>query len=592
MKRATLAAAALCAAGWLTACQYAPDFVSGQTECSLELGCPGGFVCVVTDGGDQGVCVTTTDGGGSGLGGLGGASASGGHGGAGGGGGAGTGGKGGSGGSGGAAGGSGTGGGGPGTAGSGGHGGSGGSGTGGGSGGAGAGGASDAGTCPTVCTLSSHRCAGGLLETCALTNGCPAWSSGTGCGGHATCTENASGTDASCVCNAAPAGCNGQVGSYCDTDNLTLETCLSDTGCLYLQSPATTCPSGKPCTVTGGQASCSCPAPPAACMGVTGPTCASDGSAQFVTCSRDSTTQCLVTGQTTACKGAQKCTGLPGAAQCTCPMAPTTCQGFGNGTVCSSNDVYSCATDVGGCVSATLMSSCDAGKPCGGTQGSTAACMCQNPASPSDCTATQNSGAHCSGSTLIKCTTNTDGCTSESTTACPTTGACVHAYPSAICVSQTDYGWPTDTGSGTESATTGYLSGVPVTVAATSTLQRFGVVSHGGGGTDQIVMALYASDVNGNPTTRVASMVATALAVGTNEYAATPSSVTLSANATYWIMAATNATVTVGGGPSQSVTLDYIVYTFGNPLPSPWPTTYATSPINPPPTYYIVTLPQ
>jgi hypothetical protein len=576
--RPGVAAAALAAAGTLVACQYAPDFISGTTECSLELGCPSGFVCQVTDGGDRGVCVLTTDGGPSGLGG--GAPATGGAGGKGGGGGA-AGGHAGAAGSGA----SGTGGGG---AGAGGH-----AGTGGGAGGTGAGGASDAGTCPTVCTLTAHRCAGGLLEACALMNGCPTWSSGMSCGSHGTCTENGAGTDASCVCDAAPAGCNGQIGSYCATDGVTLETCASDTGCLYLQSPPTTCPSGKPCTVAGGQASCSCPAPPAACMGVTGPTCASDGSAAYVTCSRDSTSQCLVAGQTTACLGAQKCAGSPGAAQCTCPSAPpAVCQGFGSGAICSGNAVYDCATDAGGCVSATLVASCDSGKPCAGTP--SAACTCQNAASPNDCSVTQGNGAHCSGNTLIKCTTNADSCTSETTTSCPTTGACVHAYPSAICVSETDDGWPTNAGSGTETSTMGYLAGVSFTASATATLRRFGVVSIGGGGTDQIVMALYQSDANGNPTTRVASTAATNLAVGTNEFSATPAGVTLTQGATYWIMVATSASTTIAGGAGGQVQLDYVGYTFGNPLPSTWPTptNFSTSPINPPPAYYVVVLPQ
>ncbi|HVV53514.1 MAG TPA: choice-of-anchor R domain-containing protein, partial [Polyangia bacterium] len=466
--------------------------------------------------------------------------------------------------------------------------GTGGSGTGTGGTGTGAGGSSDAGACPTVCAVGAHRCAGGLLESCMLMNGCPAWTAGTSCGSHATCTENGAGTDASCVCGAAPAGCNGQVGSYCSSDGLTLETCLSDNGCLYLQSPATTCPGGKPCTAAGGTASCSCPSPPAACMGVTGPTCS--GTTAFVTCSRDSSTQCLVIGtQSTSCKGAQQCTGVAGSAACACPAAPTVCQGFTSGTVCSGNSVYSCTTDAGGCVSATLAASCDAGKPCGGTAGS-AACTCQNPASPSDCPTSEDNGSYCSGTTQVKCTTNSDGCTTVAKTACPTTGACVHAYPSAICVSETDTGWPTDTGSGIETSATGYLSGVAVTVSATSTLRRFGIVSHTGG--VQVIMALYASDASGNPTTRVASIGASTLAVGTNEFNAVPAGVTLTANTTYWIMVATSASATIGGGASQSVTLQYSSYIFGNPLPSSWPTTSSQSPINPPPTYYIVALPQ
>lgn len=575
--RPGVAAAALVAAGTFAACQYAPDFISGTTECSLELGCPSGFVCQVTDGGDRGVCVLTTDGGPSGLGG--GALA--------------TGGAGGKGGRGGAAGGhagaagsgaSGTGGGG---AGAGGH-----AGTGG-AGGTGAGGASDAGTCPTVCTLTAHRCAGGLLEACALMNGCPTWSSGMSCGSHGTCTENGAGTDASCVCDAAPAGCNGQIGSYCATDGVTLETCASDTGCLYLQSPPTTCPSGKPCTVAGGQASCSCPAPPAACMGVTGPTCASDGSAAYVTCSRDSTSQCLVAGQTTACLGAQKCTGSPGAAQCTCPSAPpAVCQGFGSGAICSGNAVYDCTTDAGGCVSATLVASCDSGKPCAGTP--SAACTCQNPATSSDCPSNTDNGARCSGTTLIKCTTNSDSCTTVSKTTCPTNGACQGTYPSAACVSEEDLGWPTDFGSMTTSQTS-YLSAYPISVPTGNNpvLRRFGIIARATTVTSPAVtMVLYASDsTTGNPTgAPVASAVNMPLATGMNEFSATPNGVTLTGGATYWLAVATNGTIPVASNATLAQPFDYQAYTFNAPLPQSWPampfhdTTYT-------PNYYVVVLP-
>jgi hypothetical protein len=438
-----------------------------------------------------------------------------------------------------------------------------------------------------VCTLGKHSCAANVLHTCVLSGGCPAWDAGQGCGNHATCTQP-DGADASCVCATAPAGCQGAVGAYCDADGMTLQTCLSDNGCLYLQSLATTCPSAKPCTGTGGRASCSCPPEPAACMGVAGTTCS--GAAQIVTCSRDANQCLVVSGQPSSCGGAAQCAGQPGTALCTCPAPPTQCQGSVSGAVCSGNDVYSCTLDSSGCVTATKTTSCTAGKPCdGGTSGINAACTCANPASGTDCPAVQTAGAHCSGSTLVSCTTNSDGCVTASKTTCP--GSCGHSYPSAACLSEQSFGWPTDAG-GSQVSTTGYLTGVPVTVTTAATLLRFGIIAHAAGAS--VVMALYSSDGSGNPSARLAYIGSATLATGVNEFAATPAGVTLAANTTYWIMVATSATVSVGAGPAGSAQADYIAYTFGSPIPAAWPAmgSFSTAPVNPPPTYYIVALPQ
>ena len=637
--RPWLAVWLLAAATAVVDCAYAPDIESGKTQCSISIGCPDGFACV-TDGGSRGVCVISSnhDGGGGGgasggatgnggrVGGTAGLSGTAGSGpggsavggqtggtvgaagasGAGGGTGGGTGGtsggagagtsgtagqNGGTGGGTGGRGGTGPGGAAGGQSGRGGASGSGGTGTGGAAGGSGGGGAGGAG-CPNVCTLNAKRCAGNSVQTCVTISGCPNWDTGTACGPRQTCSTSTN----ACVCNPPEGSCTSTPGTYC-SNTMTLQTCTADANnCIYLGTP-TTCPMTKPCTVSGGTATCSCPTPPADCMSVTGNVCR--GTGEFVTCGRN-TDLCLVESPTpTTCSGGQTCMGGAGGANCACDPAPPVCQGMGSGTICSGMNVVTCTTSSGNCVTSSVTATCTAGKPCGGNAGS-AACMCVNPASASDCPISPTNytaGKRCVSNTLYDCVTNADGCTTVTKTVCPTSGACIHNYPSALCVSEQVIGYGTPLGT-TAVESPGYLSGSPITVMGTSpvTLKRFGLFAYSP--TNTAIVALY-SDVGGKPSARLAYSASTTLSTnGMNEIAVAspPTAVTLNPG-TYWIMVSyqnpsmPTGTTTVGASASMIQPVGYVAYTYGAPLPATLsnPTTgYTTTAFN----MYIVALPQ
>jgi hypothetical protein len=293
----------------------------------------------------------------------------------------------------------------------------------------------------------------------------------------------------------------------------------------------------------------------------------------------------------TACGARQTCSSN----SCVCNPPPSGC-GNAPGSFCSGGGatLETCLADANNCIYLGTPTTCPAGKTCGSAAGA-AACMCANPASATDCPRTPTdygNGKRCVGTTLVDCVTNADGCTTVTKTICPTSGACIHAYPTATCVSEQVIGYGTALGT-TSPATPGYLVGIPITVTAPVTLKRLGAFAYSAGNG---ILALY-SDVAGRPSARLAYSASTALVSGANEFAVAspPTPLTLAAG-TYWIMASfqnpampTMATA-VGASVNATQPVAFVTYTYGGPLPSPLPSpsTDVTNAYN----MYIVALPQ
>ena len=291
-----------------------------------------------------------------------------------------------------------------------------------------------AGHCNNQCAAGDERCNGdSQVQGCILVNGCYTWGSLKTCGARQRCTGNA--PNAQCTCSNPPASCDQGAGSSCQ-DNVTLVTCAADSdGCLYEQGKVS-CPTGMPCSGAHPDATCSCASPPAECSGVVGNVCRS--SSAVVTCARNAS-GCLAVSGTKSCTAGKPCAGAPGAADCKCPAAPAACVDVTDGNVCQSNTSYvTCSTSADGCVTAATKS-CNAAKPCRGGAGS-AACICINEPTASDCPAASKNGSRCVGSVLYTCGSNTESCGTITKTTCPSGGACVDDYPNARCIDASEIG--------------------------------------------------------------------------------------------------------------------------------------------------------
>jgi hypothetical protein len=172
----------------------------------------------------------------------------------------------------------------------------------------------DAG-CPAVCAPGAHRCEGGALLTCVMSNGCPAWDAGVACSTGQTCQGEAPG--AACGCPSPPAECSRGQGTSCESTARAL-TCIKDAQGCVSSLQRTECPAGKPCTGTFPAASCSCPPPPPECAGRTGRFCTPDG--HLAECAADAVTSCVGL-QLSSCMGGKVCTGMFPDALCACSAA-------------------------------------------------------------------------------------------------------------------------------------------------------------------------------------------------------------------------------------------------------------------------------
>ena len=126
-----------------------------------------------------------------------------------------------------------------------------------------------------------------------------------------------------------------------------------------------------------------------------------------------------------------------------------------------------------------------------------------------------------------------------------------------------------------------YLLGQPtITLTSGFVMTDFGLITTAAG--SQVQMALYSDDL-GSPGELVANTGATSIASAAR-YEISVDPVYL-APGTYWIMAIYDVDTQVAKENVGTVTTDYINHTFGNALPSTFPTssTYETGGIN----YYI-----
>jgi hypothetical protein len=507
--------------------------------------------------------------------------------------------------------------------------------------------------CTVRCSLRSIRCGStGGSQTCILINGCADWGQETACTGRLVCSS--ANPSAGCACPAAPAGCSAGTGSFCSTADGSLQTCLKDPdGCVYLGT-ATVCPAQKPCTGSFPSASCSCPPAPPICGNTTGTFC--DGTSSVVTCSHDAQ-GCLISAPSKSCPAGKPCGGSAGNADCTCPaVAACTSPKPTSGSYCSVNDVVTCSADGNGCAQAAV-TTCPVGKPCAtsasgasctcpvppavcmnagtfvpgtscdslgqlvtcgtdpvsgcqvatattgcpspktcqGAQGS-AACTC--PSVPECSTASQMNGSYCSNTTTLVTCADTSGCQQSTTVSCAGGGTlvCAGAYPTAACAGEQTIGSYADQGmQGNQNAVA--MVGWSITVTTRAKLERFGVIFKGTTTDRHATLALYANNTASNPEKLLAAAVDKTLSTanaGRNEFAinTVPASVVLDPG-TYWLMITVNLGATALGRGAATVQDRYFTQVWGNPLPDPAPpaaqiTQGTSQEVN----VYIVVLPQ
>ena len=206
-------------------------------------------------------------------------------------------------------------------------------------------------------------------------------------------------------------------------------------------------------------------------------------------------------------------------------------------------------------------------------------------------------GSYCSSTTLVTCASN-NGCQQSTTVSCAGGGTlvCAGTYPTAACAGEQTIGLYADQGAqGNHS--TGVIAGWAITVNATATLERFGVLFKGTTTDRQATFALYTNNATtSNPDTLIAASVAKTLSTansGRNEFAVTspPTAVTL-APGTYWLMVTVNMNATALGHGTSTVADRYFTQIWGNPLPNPVPTGSVSTGVSPDVNVYIVVLPQ
>jgi len=503
---------------------------------------------------------------------------------------------------------------------------------------------------PAGCTGAGQSCVSGALVTCAVDgDSCIYPATSTTCPTSEPC--GGSFPSAVCTCPAKPAACtNGQAGTFCDATNKNVITCAVDANkCLTVtgqiactSAPCTgtvgaatcgTCPaapaectqSGKVCAVNGQletcgldsngcmanlgalgcgspqtcqgalpNATCTCPTAPAVCMNQVGKVCSSTGSTTVVTCGM--TNGCLTTTGTKTCPSPQTCMGSLPSADCACPTVAA-CQSGTAGSYCDSSNgnLVTCTEDGNSCFSAAS-GPCASGLVCSGSFPS-GKCVC--PSVPNCPTA----GKSCSGTTLVTCTQDTQGCLHEADTNCASSGlvcsmvgtvngcncpaptggcgstpsktcsadnmlftcaantqGCIQGSTTTCgsgqycwtsttaCAAPTAVGYPTDLG-GTENLGTGALAGEAITIGVTSTVRSFGLLAPAAG--SMVSMGLY-SDVGGVPSQLLMSAQSKGVLSGTNTYAPTSAQAGGSLQippGTYWIAALYDVTTTIRATP-------------------------------------------
>jgi hypothetical protein len=166
-------------------------------------------------------------------------------------------------------------------------------------------------------------------------------------------------------------------------------------------------------------------------------------------------------------------------------------------------------------------------------------------------------------------------------------GGCGKACDGGTCINSTcTVGSPYDVGNdvlfGSQSShAPDYLLGSRITLTKAAKLLDFGLISTSSGA--KVVMALY-TESGGHPGTLVAYSSQVTL-TNSNQKLTPNTQASLSAT-NYWIMAVYDTSASVGIDYNNSDEVDYISFTFGNTLPTtfPSPTTYTGQKFN----YYLV----
>jgi hypothetical protein len=257
---------------------------------------------------------------------------------------------------------------------------------------------------------------------------------------------------------------------------------------------------------------------------------------------------------------------------------------LGNRRCGSATTIETCQS-VAGCPQFVLADTCQGVTTCQAGAGYT----CQCPAGqPSDCA--QGAGSYCPSETQrLTCQQDAQGCWSTSTFSCGASQYCVGSFPDGQCATASVLGYATQF-SGTSTIPTGNLVGIPVSVAATTTLRKLGFITNAS--SVSASAGLY-TDNGAGPRMLVAANNGFALAAGRTEVAPTwPSATVELAPGQYWILLAVSASTPVYQdvtGAGSIVYRYYPGYAQGNPLPNPIGTTSSANikPIN----FYLLTTP-
>ncbi|HEX4406981.1 MAG TPA: hypothetical protein VH560_19215 [Polyangia bacterium] len=463
-----------------------------------------------------------------------------------------------------------------------------------------------AGVAACACPALPAACPGGAGKLCNVSgqlvtcvadaNGCVSVSATTTCASSGLVCGGAF-PSAACTCPAAPAGCQGTTGTFCSGTS-TFVCSRDGNGCL-VAGPLVSCASDLVCGGAAGAASCVCPAAPSACMGATtGNVCQSGTS--YVTCGPTAHGCVQVTSAAGTCPGGSKtCTGSAGAAACACntsPSASCTAGGvFQSGNACSGTQLVKCSVDGNGC-DVSAPGPCGSPMTCSGAAGS-AMCGCPAPYNPSACSGGLNDGNHCVGTTLYTCSNAGSECQQLATTGCASNQLCVGSYPSARCASEQQLGTPGAAGG--QETWSNLLIGVKVNVPVTSTLRRFGIAWNGNGaGAAQsrlATFALYKDGGSGPSGSLLASAIdRTVNAIGPLEFNLTsPAGGLTVAAGDYWVFVNLNGAGYVARNPSPSTPYLYVSETYGGALPATvTPASFMSGALAGPLGFWLVVIPQ